>query len=129
MSGTGFGQFRFHAARYVGGNPTTYPHSTWIKLAAEQGVIGIAVFLAMVATALAVMLTRRHPLLPVVLVGLLTYAIAATFLEPLVTLQASGIMWITLGMVLASAPRLSAVRSVPERAGHRARATLRPAGI
>ena len=25
LSGVGFGQFRFHAARYVGGNPTAYP--------------------------------------------------------------------------------------------------------
>jgi O-antigen ligase len=123
FSGVGFGQFRFHAQRYVGGNPTSYPHSTWIKVAAEQGLVGIAVFGALVVTALAVMLTRRHPLLPVVLAGLIAYAIAGTFLEPLISLQTTGFLWITLGIVLATAPRLAEARSRPERRPARRRST------
>jgi O-antigen ligase len=98
--GSGFGQYRFRAERFVGNNPTAYPHNTWIKILAEQGIVGVAMF-ATLATMLVVAVWRsRHPLRRTALAALVAYAVGATFAEPLVILQVSTILWLTLAAVL-----------------------------
>ena len=99
--GSGFGQYRFRAERYVGTNPTAYPHNMWIKIVAEQGLVGAGLFVAL-ATWLVVAIRRtRHPLRSTALAVLVTFGVGATFAEPLVILQVSGILWVTLAAVLA----------------------------
>jgi O-antigen ligase len=116
LAGVGFGQFRFHAQDYIGSNTTTYPHSTWTKLLAEQGLIGFVVFGALVLVGVWMMRKRQHPWLPVVGVGAITYAIAGTFLEPLISLQTSGLIWISLAAVLAD-PSPAPATERPARRG------------
>lgn len=102
--GNGFGQFRFRAERYVGGNPTAYPHNSWIKILAEQGIVGAIAFAAMIIAGVVTLLRVRHGRVgPVIWPALVTFGVGATFLEPLVSLQTSGLLAISLGAALAAA--------------------------
>ena len=113
--GVGFGQFRFRAEDLVGANPTAYPHDTWIKLLAEQGIAGAAMFAALIVGALRALFIRRHLMLATAVSALVAYAVGATFLEPLVSLQTSLVRgcssrWPSLA---AGSPRVASTRGMP----------------
>jgi len=101
--GVGYGQFHYESPRYLSGSPVTYPHNTFLQILAEQGLVGLGVFLV-VLLALFVSLSRAGDAYGVVARAMLVaFAVGSLFAEPLTSLQTSAVMWIVLGAALARA--------------------------
>lgn len=102
--GVGFGQYEYVSARFVGSSPATSAHNQYLKILAEQGLVGAAV-LGAAAIALGIRVRRSvSSMRRSVIAMLVVYLVGGFVLEPLTTLQTSGILAIVLGAILAEAP-------------------------
>jgi O-antigen ligase len=113
LFGVGFGRFQALSPPFITGTGLSYPHNWYLRILAEQGVIG-ALLVAVVAIALTVALYRsRHTLRGVALGMVASVATFSLFGEPVLGLQSTGILWLTAGAALAaysgSAARLPAI--------------------
>ena len=52
IGGVGFGQFQFLSPLHVSGSDVTYPHNAYLRILAEQGILGVAAFIALLGVAL-----------------------------------------------------------------------------
>ncbi len=130
--GAGFGQYDAESAWFVGSSPATSSHNEYLSVVAEQGVLGVALFAALAGLAIARSVVgpgwSRH----VGLAPLVAFAAGALLIEPLGSLQTSGLIWLTMGAVAGVSgraaapavdrrpvPRPPAVAAAPARAGAR----------
>ena len=132
--GAGFGQYDAESAWFVGSSPATSSHNEYLSLVAEQGIIGIALFVALAGLTAARSIGRPGWSRDVALAPLVAYAAGAMIIEPLASLQTSGLIWLTIGaaggvasLSTSPAPRVRERRfqarplsaSAPARAGAR----------
>lgn len=104
LLGVGYAQFHYASVRYLDQNAVTYPHNVFLGVAAEQGIPGITLMLAMVI-ALAVELWRiRDPFAITGLATLAAFVAGSLLADNLSSLQTVGMLWIALGAALASRP-------------------------
>jgi O-antigen ligase/capsular polysaccharide biosynthesis protein len=107
--GGGFAQFQFLSPQFVNAAPVTFPHNEYLRLLAEQGIVGSLPLLAAVTLAARGLWAQRAAaayLLPVAI----TYAVGAVFVEPLASFQTSGLAWLLVGAVISAAAPLTAAR-------------------
>jgi len=95
--GVGFGQYDAESAWFVGSSPTTSSHNEYLSLLAEQGVLGVAVFAGLAGFAIAETVARAGWSRNVGLAPLIAFAAGAMLIEPLASLQTSGLFWLALG--------------------------------
>jgi O-antigen ligase len=101
--GVGFGLYHFASAIYLSGNPTTYAHSWYLDVLAEQGLVGV-VLAAIASWLLVVRVLRAPPMrLWLALAILVAYAIGCAFTESPPYLPTSGVAWLAVGGALAVA--------------------------
>ena len=125
LFGVGFGQYEFVSPRFVGNSFATSAHNQYLKILAEQGIVGAGVYIAAVAALLLAMLRSGSRWRQTSIAMLAVYAVSGLFLEPLTTFQASGALCLMLGVVLAgpAAERVAISRRLAEfAAGARAAA-------
>lgn len=122
--GVGFGQYEYVSPRFLGSSPATSAHNQYVKILAEQGLVGLLMASAVLAGAAVGLRESRSPLRATAIAMLATYGISGLFLEPLTTLQTSGMLWIVVGATLAAAgPRVA----IPVRETLWRRVAYRPA--
>ncbi|HET9877871.1 MAG TPA: O-antigen ligase family protein [Candidatus Limnocylindria bacterium] len=95
--GVGFGQFGHESAWFVGSSLATSSHNEFLSILAEQGIIGTAL-LATLAVGLARRVLRADERLRAGAVAVLVaFAVGWITLEPLASLQTSGLVWLAVG--------------------------------
>jgi O-antigen ligase len=102
--GLGFGMFQFLSPPYIGYSPATYSHDQWLDLLAEQGLVGVAFMLAIVASVVIALRRSTHPLRDAALAMLIAYAVESLFINSLTSVQISGPLFLVLAVVLARMP-------------------------
>ena len=101
LFGIGYGQFHFLSPHFVGSSGVTFPHNIFVGILAEQGVLGVLVFGALVLAIVIGMGRSGHPLaVPIGALGI-TYLIGSLFIDSVTTLQTSIVFWICLAVVLS----------------------------
>jgi O-antigen ligase len=81
----------------------TFPHNIFVGILAEQGILGVLVFGALVLAIIVGMGRSGHPLaVPIGALGI-TYLIGSLFIDSVTTLQTSIVFWICLAVVLSRA--------------------------
>ena len=108
--GVGFGQYHFESTRYVGSSAATSSHNQYLNILAEQGLVGIAAFSALVAALILGLRRARSGVSKLALAVLATYAADGMFIEPINSLQTSTALWLVLGAGLAPATLRQAAR-------------------
>jgi O-antigen ligase len=109
--GVGLGQFHYLSPRYLPSDVAiTYSCSTFVTVLAEQGMLGIVALLAMLASMGWTLLRSAAQEARLALVMLAAFTCASLLAEPMTFVQASGILWILLGLglVTASGERIAA---------------------
>ncbi len=107
LFGVGFGQFHFVSPRFVGLTGVTFPHDIFVGILAEQGILGVILFGALVVAIIVAMRRSGHPLaVPIGALGI-TYVVGSLFIDSFTTLQTSILFWLCLAVVL-SRPRVAA---------------------
>ena len=101
--GVGFGQYHFESTRYVGSSAATSSHNQYLNILAEQGLMGMAAFSALVAALIVGLRRARSGVSRLALAMLVTYAVDGMFIEPMNSLQTSTALWLVLGAGLAPA--------------------------
>jgi O-antigen ligase len=102
--GIGYGQFHYLSPRFVGSSGVTFPHNIFVGILAEQGILGVIVFGALLLAIIVGMRRSGHPLaVPIGSLGI-TYLFGSLFIDSITTLQTSVLFWICLAAVL-SRPR------------------------
>ena len=102
--GLGFGMFQNISPQYIGFSPATYSHDQWLDLVAEQGVVGLAFMLLIIATVVVALRRSSHPLRSAALAMVAAYAVESLFINSLTSIQISGPIFLVLGLVLAHRP-------------------------
>lgn len=106
LFGVGFGQFHFVSPRFVGLGGVTFPHDIFLGILAEQGLLGVIVFGALVGATLVAMRRSGHPLaVPIGALGI-TYVVGSFFIDSFTTLETSILFWLCLAVAI-SRPRLA----------------------
>jgi O-antigen ligase/capsular polysaccharide biosynthesis protein len=95
--GAGFGQYDSESAWFVGSSPATSSHNEYLSLIAEQGVLGVALFVGLAVLTVTRFVRRPGWSRGVALAPLIAFASGAMIIEPLASLQTSGLMWLTIG--------------------------------
>lgn len=114
LFGIGYGQFHYVSPRFVGSSGVTFPHNIFVGILAEQGILGVIVFGALVLAIIVGIRRSGHPLtLPIAALAI-TYLVGSLFIDSVTTLQTSILFWICLAVVFG--------RSRSER-------SLEPAGL
>lgn len=104
LFGIGYGQFHYLSPRFVGSSGVTFPHNIFVGVLAEQGILGVIVFGALVLAIIVGMKRSGHPLaVPVAALGI-TYLVGSLFIDSVTTLQTSILFWICLAVVLSRPP-------------------------
>ena len=98
--GVGFGQYEYVSPRFVGNSFATSAHNQYLKILAEQGIVGMLLYVAGAAALLIAMRRSGSPWRQTAIAMLAVYAVSGLFLEPLTTFQTSGILWLVLGVVI-----------------------------
>ena len=133
LFGVGFGQYEFVSPRFVGNSFATAAHNQYLKILAEQGIVGMTLYLAGAAALLVAMRRSGSRWRQTAIAMLAVYAVSGLFLEPLTTFQTSGVLWLVLGVVVGRAGRAAAARSAsprgPRRCGSAQAAPRRPAAV
>ncbi|HEY4190495.1 MAG TPA: O-antigen ligase family protein [Candidatus Limnocylindrales bacterium] len=101
LFGVGFGQYEYVSPRFVGNSFATSAHNQYLKIFAEQGLLGAAVYAAAAVALLLAMLRSASRWRQTSIAMLAVFAVSGLFLEPLTTFQTSGVMSLMLGVVLA----------------------------
>jgi O-antigen ligase/capsular polysaccharide biosynthesis protein len=112
--GAGFGQYEFASTQFVGSSEATAAHNQYLKILAEQGVVGALAGAAAVLVIARALLRSRSPLRNTVLAMATAYVVGGAFLEPLTTVQASGFMALGAAAVVGGA-------ELPQRVAERVR--------
>ena len=86
--------------RFVGNSFATSAHNQYLKILAEQGIVGMLLYVAAAAALLIAMRRSGSPWRQTSIAMLAVYAVSGLFLEPLTTFQTSGVLWLVLGVVL-----------------------------
>ncbi len=110
--GVGFGQYEYVSPRFVGNSFATSAHNQYLKILAEQGIVGALAYAAAAAALGLAMLRSASRWRRTSIAMLAIYVVSGLFLEPITTFQTSGILCFVLGVVLA-APATERV-AVPE---------------
>jgi O-antigen ligase len=132
--GVGFGRFEALIPLFNPGSGLTYPHNWYIRVLAEQGVVG-AIVVAVTAIALLLALVRsREPLRATALAMAFATLTFNLFGDPLLGLQSTGILWVVCAAALtpqAARSRLGGpalVRPTPAGPDGWPRRHIRPVG-
>jgi O-antigen ligase len=104
ITGWGYRSYRVIGDRY-GDAVLNSPHNEWLRFFAEQGIAGGLAGLALVVTGLARLARMPGWLGTGVLAAFLSYAIAASFNNPLLFIQVSIVTFTIVGTGLAWGPR------------------------
>jgi O-antigen ligase/capsular polysaccharide biosynthesis protein len=99
--GVGFGQYEYVSPRFVGNSFATSAHNQYLKILAEQGMVGTALYVVGAAALLVAMRGSGSRWRRTAIAMLAVYAVSGLFLEPLTTFQTSGVLWLVLGIVVA----------------------------
>ena len=103
--GVGFGQYAYESAWFVGSSSQTSSHNEYLSILAEQGIIGFIIFGALAVGLAARIVSAGGWARPVGIASLTAFAVGSGFIEPLASLQTSGVMWLTLGAVCGASVR------------------------
>ena len=102
--GVGYGAFHFLSPWFVGGSPVTYAHDWYVNVLAEQGIIGIVAFAAIVTWLVVAISRSDHPLRRTALALVAAYAVSSFFIDSVPAVAISLVAWLTAAAVLA--PRI-----------------------
>lgn len=100
LVGTGFGRVQFLSPWYLGEATVTFPHNQFIKVLAEQGLVGVLLVNAAIIAVVASLLRARRRPRAIGMAILAAYLVSFLFGEPLISLQTSGVVWIVLPALL-----------------------------
>ncbi len=104
LFGIGYGQFHYLSPRFVGSSGVTFPHNIFVGILAEQGLLGVVIFGALLVAIVIGVRRSGHPLaVPIGALGI-TYLAGSLFIDSVTTLQTSVLFWLCLAVVL-SRPR------------------------
>lgn len=118
LFGVGFGQYANESAWFVGSSTQTSSHNEYLSILAEQGIIGFFVFGTLALGLAARVVSAGGWARPVGISSLVAFATGWVIIEPLASLQTSGVMWLTLGA--AAGELVRAERPVTVTAGRTA---------
>ena len=93
IAGVGFGQFQFLSPLHVAGSDLTYPHDAYLRILAEQGILGVLSFLALLALGVRRIVDAVPGTRSIAFAALACYFVGAAFAEPFSELQVSGVTW------------------------------------
>ena len=100
LFGIGYGQFHYLSPQFVGSSGVTFPHNIFVGILAEQGILGVILFGALVLAIIVGIRRSGHPLtLPIAALAI-TYLVGSLFIDSVTTLQTSILFWICLAVVL-----------------------------
>jgi O-antigen ligase len=109
LTGVGYGQFHYESPGYLGASPITYAHNSYIQIAAEQGLVGIAAFLLALLALYLALSARADAYAITARAMLVAFAVGSLFAEPVTSYQTSAILWLVVGTALVQvAPTVSA---------------------
>jgi len=114
--GAGFGQYGAESAWFLRSSPATSSHNEYLSILAEQGLLGVAMFGALAGLVIARIGRGGRWSRELGLAPLVAYAAGWMIIEPLASLQTSGLIWLVVGAAGAAATvPLSAPAKLPQR--------------
>jgi O-antigen ligase len=115
--GVGFGQYGAESAWFVRSSPATSSHDEYLSILAEQGLLGVAIFGTLAGLVIVRIGGGGRWSRGVGLAPLAAFAAGWLIIEPLASLQTSGLIWLVVGAAGAAATvTVPAPAAVPERA-------------
>ena len=109
--GQGFLSYK-QVADAFGDTVLSSPHNEWLRLFAEEGIVGGLLGLAFVATTLSWLSHGRGPLLTGIFAGAIGYFLMASFNNPLLYVQISAVVFPLISYALVTVSRTRARETV-----------------
>ena len=111
LFGVGFGHYSFESARFSGNQFARASHNWYLNVLAEQGLVGIVLWLLLLAAVARELLRRSWEPRIIGLGGLLAFALGSMFLEPPTAYQA-----VALSILVITAACVGRWETPPEAA-------------
>jgi O-antigen ligase len=109
--GVGFGMFQFISPAYIGGSPATASHNAYVQILAEQGIVGAAMVAGIIAMLVAALWRSVNPLRIPALAMLSCYLVQSWFINSTISIEISGLTWITMAAALSAAGRVPDIQA------------------
>ena len=104
--GVGFGMFQNLSPAFIGASPATASHNAYIQIIAEQGIVGALMISGVVIALVTTLLRSSNPLRNAALAMLSAFLVQSFFINSTQSIQATGIVWLTMAAALIAADRL-----------------------
>jgi O-antigen ligase len=106
LFGVGFGVFHFLSPAYTGVSAivATYSHNQVLNTLAEQGLVGIVLFAAVVLLATVALAKSRSPFRRGALAMGVTYLVLSLSVNSTTSFQSSSLIWLVMAAALAPVP-------------------------